>query len=285
MSSRHSSHATRPPRRRSPGRRVILILCALALLVSGFFCARHFYQKQMRKNLTNVSTAFVPAATPEPTPEPTPDTEASQEPTPTPEPTPVPVDIPVDLASMQRANSDVDGWIVMPDSEIDNPVLYDNTDSVYYLDHTRTGEYSASGSIFVDGYNNRDFEDFLTVLYGHNMRDRSMFGSLRSFKDQSYFDSHDTIVIYTEDRKLTYQVFAAYTRDNNHILASTWLDTEEERQAYIDSIYTHDGIFNYDVEVTPDDRLIALSTCTGWTYTRFIVEAVLISDEPGVYNG
>lgn len=282
--SKHSSHRTTSGNKQNR-KRIILIICIIVCIVSAFFIIRYYHQLEIRKNLTNVSSQFTPVTTPTPTPEPTPEPEASEEPVPTPEPTPVPVDIPVDLESMQSMNSDVDGWIVMPDSEIDNVVMYDNTDSVYYIDHTRFGEYSASGSIFVDGYNNRDFVDFLTVLYGHNMRDRSMFGSLRSFKDKSYFDSHDTIIIYTENRKLTYKIFAAYTRDNNLILDYYDLETESDRQAYIDDIYTHDGYFNYDIEVTPDDRMIALSTCTGWTYTRYIVQAVLVSDEPGVYSG
>lgn len=220
-----------------------------------------------------------------PTVEPSPTQEPSEEPAtaePTPEPTPEPVEIPVDIPYLQSLNADVIGWICVEGTDIDYPVLYDDTDNSYYIDHTRTGEYTSSGSIFIQDVNSKDLTDFNTVVYGHNMRDSSMFAQLHRFEDESFFEENDTVVLYTEDSVLTYKIFAAYVRDNEHLIKYYTYETESDRQAYIDDIYDHDGLYRYDVQVTPDDRILSLSTCTGWTYTRLIVQGVLISEEPGI---
>lgn len=197
--------------------------------------------------------------------------------------TQAPVQIPINLPRLQYLNDDVDGWIEVPGTDIDYPVLYDTSDDAYYLSHSMTGEYATAGSIVVEDSNCRGFVDFNTVLYGHNMRDDTMFAQLHDFEDKSFFDTHETILVYTNDSVLTYIIFAAYTRDDAHILNSYSYDTVDERQAYIDEIYKHDGVYNYDIEVMEDDRIITLSTCTGWNSTRFLVQGVLISEERGVY--
>lgn len=259
----------------------VVILLSVAVLWLYFENLRQARVEYVKLGNT-VHIESTPTAKPVLTAEPEPTAEASEEPEPTPEPTPEPAHIPVDFAYLQSRNSDVDGWIVVEGTDIDYPVLYDTSDDYYYLDHTRTGTYSAAGSIFVEDYNSRDFVDFNTVIYGHNMRDGSMFAQLHYFEDEDFFDSYETITIYTEDSVLTYQIFAAYVRDNEHLMQYYSYGTEEDRQDYIDDIYDHDGFFNYDIEVTPDDRIVTLSTCTGWTYTRFLVQGVLISEEPGV---
>lgn len=258
---------------------VVVILLAAAVLVVYFHgraAAREEYevlQESVRHEpLPTVEVTLVPRVTEQPT-------EVSEEPA---EPTPVPVEIPVDLPYLQSLNSDVIGWITVEGTDIDYPILYDKTDNPYYLDHTRTGKYSAAGSIFIQTINDADFSDFNTVVYGHNMKDGSMFAQLHRFEEKDFFDEHDTIVIYTNDRVLTYKIIAAYVRDNEHLMKYYTYATEGDRQAYIDHIYDQDGNFNYDIEVAPDDRIISLSTCTGWTYTRYIVQGVLVSEEAGV---
>ena len=259
----------------------ILALIAIAIL----FLQIHKAQREHEELLDIVYTQ--PAATTEPAVEATaaPETDQSETtPVPTPEATPEPVVIPIDFNYLQTRNSDVDGWIVVDGTDIDYPVLYDTSDDLYYMDHTQTGAYAESGSIFFQDYNHRDFVDFNTVIYGHSMSDRVMFTHLHRYEDREFFDAQHDITIYTENARLTYRVFAAYERDDAHILASYDLSTEEGRQAYLDEIYTYDGFFRDDITVTPDDRIITLSTCTGYLYTRFIVQAVLIADEAGTFQ-
>lgn len=253
-----------------------VVVIILAVTVLGLYY-RNLAQSRAEYAALSESVHLEPVATAEPVP-----TQEPAEETPSAEPTPEPVQIPIDLPYMQSLNSDVDGWIMVEGTDIDYPVLYDTSENYFYLDHTRTGNYSIHGSIFVEDYNSRDFQDFNTIVYGHNSSDKTMFAPLHKFEDEDFFEDNDTITIYTEDSVLTYQIFAAYVRDNEHLMQYYSYDTEEDRQYYIDDIYDHDGFFNYDVEVTPDDRIITLSTCTGWTYTRFLVQGVLISEEPGV---
>ena len=263
----------------------VIALLALAALLMLFLQMRRD-RLEHQELLETVYAAPEPTAVPTLKPSPAPTAVPAPEPSPepTPEPTPEPVNIPIDMEHLQSLNSDVDGWITVGGTSIDYPVLYDSTDNMYYLNHTRTGAYSASGSIFVQDCNSRDFVDFNTVIYGHNMGNGTMFRHLHRFEDKSFFNNNRTVTIYTEDRRLTYKIFAAYTRSNTHLINRYIYETEEDRQAYIDEIYTHSGHFDYNVTVTPEDRIISLSTCTGYPQTRYIVQAVLVADEAGIYQ-
>lgn len=200
---------------------------------------------------------------------------------------PDPVDIPVDFDFLLGENEDIIGWIQVEGTDIDYPILYDTTYNLYYLNHNFKGTNTAYGSIFVMGENANDFTDFNTVVYGHNMLDGSMFAQLHQFRKKEFFDSHGQIILYTPDRKLTYQVFASYRRDNLNIIANNDFSTEEFRAEYIDSVYAQEAVANFNPEyaVTASDRILTLSTCIGNPAYRYIVQAVLISDEPGIYTG
>lgn len=200
---------------------------------------------------------------------------------------PDPVDIPVDFEFLKGENQDIIGWIQVEGTNIDYPVLYDTTYNMYYLNHSYKGTNTVYGSIFVLGENAGDFTDFNTVVYGHNMLNRTMFAQLHEFRKKEFFDSHGTITMYTPDRKLTYQVFAAYRRDNLNILANNDFSTEESRTEYINSIYAHDAVANFkpEYQVTASDRILTLSTCIGNSAYRYVVQGVLVSDEYGIYTG
>ena len=198
---------------------------------------------------------------------------------------PDPVDIPVNFDFLLGENQDIIGWIQVDGTKIDYPILYDTTYNMYYLNHNYKGTSTGGGSIFVLGENANDFTDFNTVVYGHNMLDGSMFAQLHQFRKKDFFDSHGQIIIYTPDRKLTYQVFAAYRRDNLNIIANNDFSTEELRAEYIESIYAETAVanFNPEYEVTASDRILTLSTCIGNPAYRYVVQGILISDEPGIY--
>lgn len=192
--------------------------------------------------------------------------------------------IPVDFDYLTGLNEDIAGWIEVEGTAVDYPILYDATPTRFYLNHTHIGAYSPYGSVFMLSENARDFSDFNTVVYGHNMLDGSMFASLHNFEDQTFFDEHDTIMVYLPGRVLCYRVFAAYRTDNLNQIVNFPTDTPGDRQAYIDRIYTHTekAIFNPDIEVTPDDRIITLSTCIANPAYRYLVQGVLISDREGI---
>ena len=200
---------------------------------------------------------------------------------------PDPVDIPIDFEFLKGENQDIVAWIQVDGTNIDYPVLYDTTYNMYYLHHNYNGVRTVYGSIFVLGANAADFTDFNTVVYGHNIMNRTMFAQLHEFRKKEFFDSHGTITIYTPDRKLTYQVFAAYRTDSLNIIDNNDFSTEEFRAEYIDSIYAHDAVANFkpEYQVTPSDRIVTLSTCINNSAFRYVVQGVLVSDEYGVYMG
>ena len=170
--------------------------------------------------------------------------------------------------------------------EGDYPVLYDTSYNLHYLKHNYLGTATGYGSIFVLGENSNDFSDFNTVIYGHNMLDGKMFAQLHKFRNSSFFDEHGQIIIYTADRKLTYQVFAAYCTDNLNIIVNNDFSTEELREAYIERIYTHTAYAHFKPEypVTASDRIVTLSTCIGNPDYRYVVQGLLISDELGEFT-
>ena len=157
------------------------------------------------------------------------------------------------------------------------------TDNEYYLNHTIEGQEGYPGSIYTENWNTKEFTDFNTVIYGHDMKDGSMFQNLHNYADASYMQQHPNVVIYTPEKKFTYQIFAAVVYDDRHILHSFDYAFADQRQAFLDSIYNSRNLGNVirdDVSVNTDSRILTLSTCmTGQDDKRFLVEAVLISEE------
>lgn len=192
------------------------------------------------------------------------------------------VEIPIDFEKLKSENPDIYAWIQIPGTEVDYPIVQSPTDDAYYLDHTVTGAKGYPGSIYTESFNSLDFSDKNTVLYGHNMKDGSMFGGLDKYIDISYMNEHSEIIIYTPEHKFTYQVFAAVTYDDRHILKSFDFGEEAGVQAFLDSVMSVEHIasqFSREIEATADDRLLTLSTCNGNSTQRFLVEAVLVNEE------
>ena len=195
------------------------------------------------------------------------------------------VDIPIDFSYLKEQNEDIIGWITVDGTIIDYPILYDSSNMLYYLKHNYAGTATDYGSIFVLSENADDFTDFNTLVYGHNMLDGKMFAQLHKFRNSSFFDEHGQILIYTPDRKLTYQVFAAYRTDNLNIIVNNDFSTEALQEAYIERIYTHTdfALFKPEYLVSASDRIITLSTCIGNPDYRYVVQGVLVSDELGEF--
>ncbi len=191
------------------------------------------------------------------------------------------VDVPVDFKKLKKANPEIYAWINIPNTQVDYPVLQSEKKNGYYLNRTIDGSWSAYGSIYTEDYNSKDFSDFNTLLYGHNMKNGRMFGSLKKFRDASFFKENRYIYVYMENRILKYEIFAACTWDNLHILANRNFDYEENRTTYIDEIFAvrdMNSQINKDIKVTAQDRIITLSTCMNDKEKRFIVSGVLVYD-------
>lgn len=193
----------------------------------------------------------------------------------------------VNFEALWETNTDVCGWIYIPGTEVNYPVLRnaeatDPYDS-YYLQHTVDRQSGLPGAIYIEPCNAGDFSDFNTVFYGHHMKNGSMFASLDSFLEEGFMEENPYVYLVTPEKNMVYQIFAAVQYDDRHIMGSYDFTKPEERQSFLDSLGENGGendIIQKDIEVTEDDTVITLSTCIKeQDEKRLVVEAVLIDEE------
>lgn len=166
----------------------------------------------------------------------------------------------VDFDALQKENEDVKAWIYSADTVINYPVVQ-GEDNQYYLYRMINGEWNGKGSIFIDYRCENPFEDFNTVLYGHRMKDGSMFHSLIEYRDREYFEKHKKMMLITRDAKYELYIFGVVTIASDSDMYKFNFQSEGERQAYLDRIEENSEI-DTGVSVSADDRIVMLSTCT-----------------------
>lgn len=192
---------------------------------------------------------------------------------------------PIDFPALQEANPDIYAWIKVPNTDVDYPIVQASPDKAenYYLHRNPEGEYEFRGSIYTQRLNSRDFSDPVTVIYGHNMLEGSMFTSLHSFRDETFFEENEVFYIYTPGHILTYRIVSAYQFDSRHILNSFDFSQEAVFQEYIDYMLAPQSMIaavREGVKVTTEDKIVTLSTCVEYGTARYLVQGVLIDDEP-----
>jgi sortase B len=191
----------------------------------------------------------------------------------------------LDWAELAEENEDIYAWIYVPGTKIDYPIMQSATDDSYYLDYNMLGSKGYPGCIYTEQQTSKDFNDFDTVIYGHNMNDDTMFATLHNYEDKSFFLNCPYIYIYTDNKVLVYYIFAAYIGDDAHILNTNDFTTGEGRQKYINEILAYgeeSALIRDDAaqEVTTESRILTLSTCvSGKSNNRFLVQAVLVSED------
>lgn len=187
---------------------------------------------------------------------------------------------PVDFEALWAINPDIYAWLYIPGTEISYPILQHESDDTYYLSHDCYGNVSQlEGSIFTEKtYTSKDFTDPVTVVYGHRLKAGTMFSKLQStYSNADGLTNYSEIVVFLPDRELHYTVFAAVPYDNRHILYNYDFSSRRMYRAFLNSIYEVREIgaeFAQDIEVTPDDQLLVLSTCLyGNAQRRYLVLA------------
>lgn len=187
----------------------------------------------------------------------------------------------LDWNVLHATNPDIYAWIYIPNTNIDYPILQHPSDDNYYLEHNLDGSKGYPGCIYTQSLNSKDFTDFNTVIYGHNMKNGSMFKTLHSFENPEFFEQNQYAYIYTENGPLVYHIYAAYETDNSHILNTNDFTTEDGIQAYLDKAYagkSWNGNYREGVEISTQNRIITLSTCiSGKASKRYVVQGVLIN--------
>lgn len=183
----------------------------------------------------------------------------------------------IDLAALQAVNPEVIGWIAIPGTELSYPVVQ-GTDNDYYLAHTWNRESSSVGAVFLDYRSDAGLTDFNSLLYGHRMRNGSMFGSLKHYKNQSYYEQAPTVLLTDAEGPHRYDIFAAYQAKVDAALYLPGGDDRAQAEEVLRFAAEH-NVLETGLSPTPEDQILTLITCTGTGYSaRWIVQAVLTAD-------
>lgn len=186
----------------------------------------------------------------------------------------------IDMDMLKEMNGDFKGWIYFPAVEVSYPVVQ-GEDNNYYLKHSFEDEKSNSGCIFMDCGASPDWSDRNTFVFGHNMRNGSMFGTFKKLVDDpSLLDANPRFYIYTEDEVYTYEIFSYYMTksDSNRYMV---FSSDENYDQYT-SWAVENSNQAFDVDLSGRPNIVSLSTCYGsaGTSRRVLIHGVLTATEP-----
>ena len=181
--------------------------------------------------------------------------------------------IDVDFEKLKSINDDVIGWIyvdALPD--ISYPIVQ-GKDNQTYLHQTYEKNYNFAGTIFVDYENKGDFSDCNTIVYGHNMKNGSMFAQLKKFtQDEETYKKSKYFWIFTPEKNYRYEIISAYTTGVNSDTYTLFKGPGEEFEKYLEKIRGYSEIQTDAEGMNIKDKIITLSTCTGNEATRYVVQ-------------
>lgn len=178
--------------------------------------------------------------------------------------------------SMLEVNNEYRFWIKVENTNIDYPVAQ-GKDNDYYINHDFNKNENISGAIFLD-YRNNFINDLNTIVYGHHMRNETMFNNLVKFKDSNFFNENNNIKIIYDGKEIEYKVFSVYVIDDENNYLITNFNNSNEYNNYIKEIRDR-SLYKNDVEVTDKDKIITLSTCSfEFEGARTVVHGKLINN-------
>ncbi|MBC1343448.1 class B sortase [Listeria welshimeri] len=183
-----------------------------------------------------------------------------------------------ELKSLQKLNKDMAGWLTIADTEIDYPILQ-STDNDYYLHHNYKNEKARAGSIFKDYRNTNEFLDKNTIIYGHNMKDGSMFADLRKYLDKDFFKAHPTFSYESGLANYKVEIFSVYETTTDFYYIETDFPGKQDFDDYLEKVQQQ-SIYKSNVKVSSKDRIITLSTCDtekDYEKGRMVIQGKLVA--------
>lgn len=190
----------------------------------------------------------------------------------------------VDFKKLEEINPELYAWIKVPNTQIDYPIAQrDGEEQDFYLHHNMYQESEFAGCIYTENKNSKDFDDPVTVIYGHNMKNGSMFQNLFDFLDEQFFEENKYIYIYTPDKLRVYEIVSAFPYDDRNIMTSFDFSNEDELKKYLEvcqSPRSMEAMVRKDVKLDENSKIITLSTCiANQDDQRLLVQAVLMYEE------
>ncbi len=179
------------------------------------------------------------------------------------------------VAKLKEGNEDVIGWLLFDNMDISYPIMQGRTNDDY-IHTTYQGVTNTAGSIFMESLNHADFQDSHTIIYGHNMKNGSMFGKLKQYKNDGHYEENRYFTIYTADKAYRYEIFAYYDIAADGPIYNIHFETTDEFQELLDYMYKKSY---WDTGVTAGvyDKVVTLSTCSA-NDKRFVVNAVRVEE-------
>ncbi len=184
-----------------------------------------------------------------------------------------------DLHALREVNSDVTGWISIPETEVSYPVLQTDNNK-YYLNRTWDKDKNTVGGIFMECGNPSDMSSFNTIIYGHKMRNESMFGSLKNYAEAEYWQKHPYVYVVSDNGVYRYDIFAAFESGTKEVIYRLNIKRETQKEELI-AFCLDNSVIDTGIVPKADDRLLTLSTCTGHGHAkRWVVLGVLHGGKP-----
>ncbi|MBD5455472.1 MAG: class B sortase [Lachnospiraceae bacterium] len=185
------------------------------------------------------------------------------------------VPVSIDFESLRAVNSDIIGWIYCEDTVINYPVLQ-GADNDVYLHHTYEGNYSGAGSIFADAANRPDFADSNTIIYGHHMKNKTMFATLENWMDQDYYEEHPVMWLLTPKQNYKIVLFSGYVTSAYSDTYTIFTGPCDEFNDYLKGC-VEQSEFKTDIELDEDGYYVVLSTCAYvFDNARYVLHGILI---------
>ena len=186
----------------------------------------------------------------------------------------------IDFAGLREKNGDVAAWLQLPALETINYPVVQGTDNAYYVCHSWDGEESENGAIFLDFRNAGDFSQLHNILYGHCMKDGSMFQSLGKWEGPEYFSKSDkTVLLYLPNETRVYEIFAVERVNalDSRVYKTDYAADEVWEAALKETL--HKSQHGTDLELTAQSEVLTLSTCMG-DMDRLVIHAVCVEHVP-----
>lgn len=183
----------------------------------------------------------------------------------------------IDFNNLKKTNSDTIAYIKVNNTKIEYPVVK-HTDNDYYLNHNFEKKVNSGGWIFAHYQNRFDGSDKNIVLFGHNMKDGSMFGTLKYTLKSDWQNNPDnlSIILVTESAQYTYKVFSTYRIKNEEYYIRTNFNNDNEYLTFLNIIKNRSN-YNYNIDLTKDDSILTLSTCSSNNY-RVVMHAKKVKE-------
>lgn len=182
-------------------------------------------------------------------------------------------DIKINFNELIKINKDVVGWIKVNNTNIDYPVVQTN-DNNFYLNHSLDKEYNAHGWPFVDYKVKFDDTDKNITIYGHNIKDGSMFGSLKNILDPKWYNNEENLTIsyFTEKENEKYKVFSIYSIEKETYYTNNYFKNNNEYKEFLKELESR-SIVDFNEQVNEEDTMLTLSTCADNNKYRVVLHA------------